>query len=123
MWNSSSSEYTLAWMTGFTAVFVPLILWYTSWAFWVMRGKVSAQTHRMPTSTPTEEPLSHGDLSHVLSLHGHRRCVIVMAIILGAYGVWYFAWLIGTVMMVLIAAAGAAMLDAQEEERRRSGGG
>ncbi len=50
-------------------------------------------------------------------------CVIVMAIILGAYGSWYFAWLIGTVMMVLIAAAGAAMLDTQEEERRRSGGG
>ncbi len=43
VWNSSSSEYTLAWMTGFTAVFMPLILWYTSWAFWVMRGKVSAQ--------------------------------------------------------------------------------
>lgn len=43
VWNASSSEYTLAWMTGFTAVFMPLILWYTSWAFWVMRGKVSAQ--------------------------------------------------------------------------------
>ncbi len=43
VWNSSSSEYTLAWMTGFTVVFMPLILWYTSWAFWVMRGKVSAQ--------------------------------------------------------------------------------
>ncbi|MBU6484850.1 MAG: hypothetical protein KGR23_08645 [Betaproteobacteria bacterium] len=50
-------------------------------------------------------------------------CVIVMAVILGAYGSWYFAWLIGTVMMVLIAAAGAAMLDTQEAERRRGGGG
>ena len=29
-------------MLGFTAVFIPLILWYTSWAYWVMRGKVSA---------------------------------------------------------------------------------
>ncbi|HEV2218969.1 MAG TPA: hypothetical protein VGV08_00280 [Casimicrobiaceae bacterium] len=46
-------------------------------------------------------------------------CVIVLAVILGAYGSWYFAWLIGTVMMVLVAAAGAAMLDTQEEERRR----
>jgi cytochrome d ubiquinol oxidase subunit II len=41
VWNASSSQLTLIWMTGFSAVFVPLILWYTSWAFWVMRGKVS----------------------------------------------------------------------------------
>ena len=40
VWNSSSSELTLLWMVGFAVVFVPLILWYTSWAFWVMRGKV-----------------------------------------------------------------------------------
>jgi cytochrome d ubiquinol oxidase subunit II len=42
IWNSSSSELTLTWMVGFAAVFVPLILWYTSWAFYVMRGKVKA---------------------------------------------------------------------------------
>lgn len=40
IWNSSSSELTLTWMVGFAAVFVPLILWYTSWAFYVMRGKL-----------------------------------------------------------------------------------
>ena len=40
VWNASSSQHTLLWMTGFTAVFVPLILWYTSWAFYVMRGKL-----------------------------------------------------------------------------------
>lgn len=39
-WNSGSSQLTLAWMTGWAAVFVPLILWYTSWAFYIMRGKV-----------------------------------------------------------------------------------
>ncbi len=44
VWNSSSSKLTLLWMIGFAAFFVPLILWYTSWAFWVMRGKVSAET-------------------------------------------------------------------------------
>ncbi|MGA8031991.1 MAG: hypothetical protein WCB48_06325 [Casimicrobiaceae bacterium] len=49
-------------------------------------------------------------------------CVIVIAVILGAYGSWYFAWMVGTVMMVLIAAAGAALLDTQEEERRHGGG-
>ena len=43
VWNASSSQHTLAWMLGFTVVFMPLILWYTSWAFWVMRGKVSEQ--------------------------------------------------------------------------------
>ena len=42
IWNSVSSETTLLWMTGFSVVFVPLILWYTSWAFYVMRGKVDA---------------------------------------------------------------------------------
>lgn len=40
LWNSISSENTLLWMTGWTVVFVPLIFWYTGWAFYVMRGKV-----------------------------------------------------------------------------------
>ncbi|MFT0860916.1 cytochrome d ubiquinol oxidase subunit II [Ancylobacter sp. G4_0304] len=40
VWNAGSSQLTLSWMLGFTLVFMPLILWYTSWAFWVMRGKV-----------------------------------------------------------------------------------
>ena len=30
-------------MTGWTVVFMPLIIWYTSWAFWVMRGKVEVR--------------------------------------------------------------------------------
>ncbi len=43
VWNSGSSLNTLSWMLGFTLVFMPLILWYTSWAFWVMRGKVDVK--------------------------------------------------------------------------------
>ncbi|MGD8618011.1 MAG: cytochrome d ubiquinol oxidase subunit II [Gammaproteobacteria bacterium] len=43
VWNASSSEHTLTWMTLWTAVFVPAILAYTSWAFWIMRGKVSTE--------------------------------------------------------------------------------
>jgi len=43
LWNSISSERTLLWATGFTGVFVPLIIAYTSWAFYVMRGKVTAE--------------------------------------------------------------------------------
>lgn len=48
-------------------------------------------------------------------------CVIAMAIVLGDYGSWYFAWLVGSVMMVLIAAAGGALLDTQEQESRVGG--
>lgn len=43
VWNASSSELTLGWMLGFALVFVPLIIWYTSWCFYVMRGKVTAE--------------------------------------------------------------------------------
>lgn len=42
VWNSGSSFITLCWMLGFTLIFIPLIVWYTSWAFWIMRGKVEA---------------------------------------------------------------------------------
>ncbi|WHZ19338.1 MAG: Cytochrome d ubiquinol oxidase subunit II [Rhodanobacteraceae bacterium] len=44
LWNASSSRLTLAWMLGFTVVFVPLVIWYTGWAFWVMRGKVTPES-------------------------------------------------------------------------------
>ena len=43
VWNASSSKLTLIWMTGWSIVFVPLILTYTSWAFWIMRGKVKPE--------------------------------------------------------------------------------
>lgn len=43
LWNSGSSLVTLTWMVGFVVIFMPLIVWYTSWAFWVMRGKVSVK--------------------------------------------------------------------------------
>jgi len=41
---------------------------------------------------------------------------LFMVILLGDKGAWYFAWLLGTVMIVLISAAGAAMLDTQDRE-------
>ena len=43
LWNSGSSKVTLTWMVGFVVIFMPLIVWYTSWAFWVMRGKVGVK--------------------------------------------------------------------------------
>lgn len=41
---------------------------------------------------------------------------ILLGVIIGDYGAWYFSWVIGTVMIVLISAAGGAYLDAQEEQ-------
>ncbi|MGE4371316.1 MAG: cytochrome d ubiquinol oxidase subunit II [Xanthobacter sp.] len=43
VWNAGSSLRTLAWMLGFTIIFLPLIVAYTSWAFWVMRGRVNVK--------------------------------------------------------------------------------
>jgi hypothetical protein len=47
--------------------------------------------------------------------------VILLAVLLGDQGAWYFAWLIGTAMIVLVAAAGAALLDTQEEHAAEAG--
>jgi predicted outer membrane lipoprotein len=44
---------------------------------------------------------------------------LLLVIILGDYGPWYFAWIVGTVMIVLISAAGGAMLDTQIEHENK----
>lgn len=41
--------------------------------------------------------------------------VIVIAVILGDYGPWYFSWLLGTGFMILVSVSGAVLLDAQDE--------
>jgi len=38
---------------------------------------------------------------------------LLLAVVAGDYGPWYFAWLVGTTMIILIAAAGAVLLDTQ----------
>jgi len=48
--------------------------------------------------------------------------VIFLAAVLGDNGPWYFAWLVGTVMIVLISTAGAVLLDTQEEEQKSADG-
>ena len=40
---------------------------------------------------------------------------LLLAVVAGDYGPWYFAWIVGTVMIVLIAGCGAVMYDAQHE--------
>ncbi|MGA0587762.1 hypothetical protein ACO2Q2_11620 [Dyella sp. KRB-257] len=46
---------------------------------------------------------------------------IVMGVILGDYGSWYFAWFVGTAMIVLVAAAGGAWMDAHDETSEEDG--
>jgi cytochrome d ubiquinol oxidase subunit II len=41
VWDSVSSQMSLGLMLGATVIFMPLIIIYTSWAYKVMRGKVT----------------------------------------------------------------------------------
>lgn len=41
IFNSSSSEYTLGIMTTVAAIFVPIVLLYQGWSYWVFRQRVS----------------------------------------------------------------------------------
>lgn len=43
--------------------------------------------------------------------------LIFLTVILGEGGAWYFAWIIGTVMVVLVAAAGGTLYDTQGVEK------
>ncbi len=43
--------------------------------------------------------------------------LVVLGVILGERGSWYFAWIVGTAMIVLVSAAALAWLDAQEAAR------
>lgn len=43
IWNSSASQYGLTCMLAVALIFVPLILCYTSWCYYVMRGKVRTE--------------------------------------------------------------------------------
>ncbi|MBO1328348.1 hypothetical protein OQ496_08370 [Acetobacter suratthaniensis] len=40
---------------------------------------------------------------------------LLFAVFVGDQGPWYFAWVVGTVMIVLIAGAGAILFDAQPD--------
>jgi hypothetical protein len=54
-------------------------------------------------------------LHFVASLVG-AVLAIVIGVIVGDYGAWYFSWVVGTIMIVLVAAAGGVLLDTQENE-------
>jgi predicted outer membrane lipoprotein len=55
-----------------------------------------------------------GGLAAVLAL------AIALAVVAGDYGPWYFAWVVGTVMIVLISVAGAVLFDTQEASSKGS---
>jgi cytochrome bd ubiquinol oxidase subunit II len=44
LWDATSSHTTLLIMFGVACIFVPIILIYTLWSYWVMRGRVSEKT-------------------------------------------------------------------------------
>lgn len=46
---------------------------------------------------------------------------IVIGVVVGDYGAWYFSWVVGTIMIVLFAAAGGVLLDTQENEGSAAG--
>jgi cytochrome d ubiquinol oxidase subunit II len=41
--NASSTDYTLTIMTWVAVIFVPIVLGYQSWSYWVFRKRLSAQ--------------------------------------------------------------------------------
>ncbi|MGF1526662.1 MAG: cytochrome d ubiquinol oxidase subunit II [Candidatus Competibacterales bacterium] len=46
LWDATSSQHTLQWMTFVTAFFMPLILLYTAWVYRVLRGTITLETIR-----------------------------------------------------------------------------
>ena len=45
IYNASSSEYTLQVMTFVAVIFVPLVLLYQGWTYWVFRQRVTSDSH------------------------------------------------------------------------------
>ncbi|GAA5265332.1 hypothetical protein ACOSOMT5_P1757 [Acidiphilium sp. MT5] len=57
------------------------------------------------------------NLFKLAGLAGVVIAALLLAVIAGDYGPWYFAWLVGTTMIVLIAASGAVLFETQEAAR------
>lgn len=46
---------------------------------------------------------------------------LLVAVFVGDQGPWYFAWMVGTVMIVLISVAGAILFDTQSDPNDSKG--
>ena len=53
--NASSSSYALKVMTVVAVIFIPLVLLYQGWSYWVFRGRLSAPAQDVPGSRPVHE--------------------------------------------------------------------
>ena len=45
--------------------------------------------------------------------------ILLLSILLGDMAPWYFAWILGTVMIILIAVSGAVLFEGQVEAQRQ----
>ena len=45
IYNASSSDYTLRVMSIVAAIFVPIVLIYQGWSYWVFRKRITAESH------------------------------------------------------------------------------
>lgn len=62
------------------------------------------------------------NLPSLLKLAGLAASLVVallFAVFVGDQGPWYFAWVIGTVMIVLVSASGAILFDAQQDRKKK----
>jgi len=48
--------------------------------------------------------------------------ILLLSILLGDMAPWYFAWILGTVMIILIAVSGAVLFEGQAEAQNRHSG-
>jgi hypothetical protein len=46
---------------------------------------------------------------------------LLLAVVAGDYGPWYFAWLVGTTMIILISVAGAVLFETQQTSIKNGG--
>ncbi|WP_158902111.1 hypothetical protein [Burkholderia sp. L27(2015)] len=56
-------------------------------------------------------------LLHFLIFMFTTVVAIVIGVIIGDYGSWYFAWFVGTAMIVLVSVVAGVLFDAQEDSR------
>ena len=82
---SSSTPYTLTVMTIVAAIFVPVVLLYTAWTYWVFRQRLTRDQFELPRTAAEEADRAHpqGELSRfalrLLAGTSARRGVIVSA--------------------------------------------
>ncbi len=53
------------------------------------------------------------NIIRILALAAVLALALMLAVVAGDFGPWYFAWLVGTTMIVLISVAGAVLFETQ----------